>query len=358
MKTFSILTASVCQVVMLHFLSVSCDRLGEKEQCGTGRLCISFEQYEGALTRAGTDIPDTSDFRLRVSDSQGNVVYEGCYGNCPESLEVASGTYVVSAVSREFSKPEFNAPQFGDEQCVVVASGARAGVKLVCAQMNTAVALNVSSDFLVAYPDAVLFLKSSSGKLMYSYSEKRWAYFPPENVSLMMSSGGVDRILMTRKLESRDMLRIKVNVPDGLVKNGRDVSISIDTARVWKDEDCMIGSGASSQEVLTVAQAMSAVGDKGRWVSGYIVGGDLTSASASFEPPLKSRTNLVLGPRSSTVDREACISVQLSEGKVRDALNLVDNPDMTGRKVKLKGDLVAAYYGMPGLKNVVEYEFL
>ena len=43
---------------------------------------------------------------------------------------------------------------------------------------------------------------------------------------------------------------------------------------------------------------------------------------------------------------------------MRDALNLVDNPDMEGRKVKLKGDLVAAYYGMPGLKNVVEYELL
>ena len=357
MKTFSILTASVCQVAMLHFMAVSCDRLGEKEQCGTGRLCISFEQYEGALTRAGTDVPDTSDFKLRVSDSQGNVVYEGDYGDCPESFEVNPGTYVIRAVSREFSKPEFNAAQFGDEQCVVVTSGERAGVKLVCAQMNAAVALDVSSDFLSACPDAVIFLKSSSGKLMYSYSEKRWAYFPPENVSLMMSSGGVDRILMTRKLESREMLKIKVRVPVGQT-TGREVSISVDTARVWKNEDYVIGSGEESHAVLTVAQAMSAIGDKERWVSGYIVGGDLTSASASFAPPFKSRTNLVLGPRSSTVDRAACISVQLSEGIVRDALNLVDNPDMEGRKVKLKGDLVAAYYGMPGLKNVVEYELL
>jgi hypothetical protein len=87
------------------------------------------------------------------------------------------------------------------------------------------------------------------------------------------------------------------------------------------------------------------------------VGGDLTSASASFEEPFKSRTNILLGPKSSTTDRDACIAVQLPDGKVRDALNLIDNPDMLGRKVCLKGNLVDAYFGLTGLKSVDEYVF-
>ena len=77
---------------------------------------------------------------------------------------------------------------------------------------------------------------------------------------------------------------------------------------------------------------------------------------ASFEAPFQSRTNLVLGPRSSTSDKKSCLSVQLPAGSLRDALNLVDNPSLLGRKVSLKGDIVDAYYGIPGLKNVTEFE--
>jgi hypothetical protein len=101
---------------------------------------------------------------------------------------------------------------------------------------------------------------------------------------------------------------------------------------------------------------MSAVGEEGVWVCGHIVGGDLSSSSASFEKPFSSRTNLLLGPRSNVSSRSSCLSVQLAAGAARDALNLVDNPSLLGRKVCLKGDVVEAYYGLPGIKNIVEFE--
>jgi hypothetical protein len=63
----------------------------------------------------------------------------------------------------------------------------------------------------------------------------------------------------------------------------------------------------------------------------------------------------MLGPKSSTVDKDVCLSVQLSSGDLRDALNLVDNPQNLHRKVYLRGDIVDAYYGIPGIKNVSEY---
>ena len=103
---------------------------------------------------------------------------------------------------------------------------------------------------------------------------------------------------------------------------------------------------------------MKCVGEEDVWVCGHIVGGDLSSSSASFDKPFESRTNLLLGPRSSTDDKEACLSVQLASGEIRNALNLVDNPELLGRKVCIKGDIVESYYGIPGIKNITEYELM
>ena len=340
------------------FLS-SCSRFGEGEATGNGWLNLSFVKGSALMTKTYLNLPDTSDFKLRISDAAGKVVYDGKYGDCPESLEVQSGSYTVKVVSSEFTKPAFNAPQFGDEQCVKVTAGAACNVRLLCRQMNAGVNLDISPDFLTQCPDATLHLKSSGGKLMYSYSEKRTAYFLPGEVSLVYSSGGVDEILMMRDLRANDMLTIGVSVPTGGKTSG--LSLQIDTSRVWFNDECVIGAGKSGsdfEEALSVAEARNAAGQSDVWVCGYIVGGDLTSASASFENPFKSNTNILLGPRSSTKDRSVCLSVQLSSGELRDALNLVDNPNILGRKICLRGDIVAAYYGLPGMKNLEAYELL
>jgi hypothetical protein len=114
--------------------------------------------------------------------------------------------------------------------------------------------------------------------------------------------------------------------------------------------------GSSSEEALTVAQARTSAGVEDVWVSGYIVGGDLTSTSASFASPFESRTNILIGPKSTTSARSSCLSVQLAAGEAREMLNLVDNPLNLGRKVLLKGNIVEAYYGMPGMKNITDFE--
>jgi hypothetical protein len=49
------------------------------------------------------------------------------------------------------------------------------------------------------------------------------------------------------------------------------------------------------------------------------------------------------------------MSVQLPAGKVREALNLVDNPGLLGCKVTVRGDIVQSYYGLVGLKNITDY---
>ena len=361
------LMKAIC-FIPLYFCFLSCDMLGTSASVGgKGELRISFASGQDALTRSGLDVPDTSDFTLTVKDSEGNVIYDGKYGDSPESMEVDAGSYSVYVVSCEFSRPAFSSPQFGDEQCVVVPEGETVNVRLVCSQLNSGIRLNVDPGFLRAYPDGVLFLKAAAGKLMYGYSEKRMAYFSPGNVSLVLSDGGNDQTLLTKKLAAQDMLVLDVSVAEssgstgGSSQSAGRISVAVDTTRNWITDSFVIGGdngkGSETSDALTVAQAMASVGEEDVWVSGYIVGGDLSSSSASFEAPFSSRTNIVLGPRSSTSTRSSCISVQLPSGELRDALNLVDNPDLLGRKVCIRGDVVESYYGLTGLKNITEYEF-
>lgn len=346
----------------MGLLIVACDVIGP-DDLGKGELRVSFAK--DAVTRNITEIPDTGDFLLSITDSEGGTIYSGKYDACPEVLEVPSGNYTVKVLSHEFRKPAFSSPQFGDEQCVSVPAGGVAEVRLMCEQVNCGVRLKVSPDFLTEYPDGVLFLKSAEGKLMYGYSEKRYAYFLPGNISLILSDGGTDEVLMTRNLQARQMLSLKVEVaesslPDDEETQSAKVSVAVDTTRNWLDDTYEIGgistAGASATEAMTVAQARSSAGAENVWVSGYIVGGDLSSSSASFTAPFKSRTNIVIGPKSTTCNRTSCLSVQLPAGELREALNLVDNPSNHGRKILLKGNVVEAYYGMPGIKNITDFE--
>lgn len=349
-----------CLVLMA---AVSCQMLGMPEPADEkGELRISFS--DSAVTRVVEEIPDTSDFLLTVSSSDGTKVYDGKYGDSPESIMVDAGSYTIYVRSSDFRKPEFSAPQYGDEQCVVVASGGVADVKLTCVQMNAGVRLRIDESFLKNCPDAVLFLKSKDGKLMYGYSEKRIAYFLPGDVSLQMSRNGTDNVLFTRSLEPRSVLEIDVSAVGGSADSPQEsIEVAVDTSRTWTSESYVIGGGSSPgkgnsiSDALTVSQAIASAGEEDVWVSGYIVGGDLSSSSASFSPPFSSRTNIVLGPRSSTSSRSSCLSVSLPSGYIRDELNLVDNPSLLGRKVCLKGDIVESYYGLPGLKNLVDFEF-
>ena len=342
--------------------AVSCQMLGMPDVTSEkGELRISFN--DEVLTRVVEEMPDTSDFLLTVSGPDGQTIYDGVYGDSPESIMVDAGSYTIYVRSCEFSRPAFATPQYGDRQCVVVPSGGVADVKLTCVQMNAGIRLLVDQSFLRNCPDASLFLKSSSGKLMYSYSEKRIAYFPPGSVSLMMSENSSDRVLFTRDLQPRTVLEVNVSAADNSGESPQErISVAVDTSRVWNSESYVIGGGGSSgkggsvSDALTVSQAIASIGEEGVWVSGYIVGGDLTSSSASFDAPFSSRTNIILGPRSSSSSRSSCLSVSLPAGDIRDDLNLVDNPHLLGRKVCLRGDVVEAYYGMPGLKNLTDYQ--
>ena len=333
----------------------------------------------GSGTRAATEIPDTNDFILKVSDAGGKILYEGAYGDSPESLLVDAGSYTVAVHSIEFTAPGFSRPVYGDEQVVVVKAGATVTVRLDCVLENAGVRLQVAPDFLTSYPDGVLFLKSGDTRLMYGYSEKRIAYFKPGPISLVLNNRGADEILLTRTLDARTILTLSISAPHGGAAAASSITVAVDTAKVWNHESYVIGGGGSGSgsgsgggtgggtgggddpgseldNAYSVSQASEHVGEDGVWVFGYIVGGDLSTAGTTVKTskPTKA-THLAIAARSTVTAKASCVAVELPKGAVRDALNLVDHPDLIGSRVYLKGSIVASYFGTTGLKSVSDY---
>jgi len=338
---------------------VSCNKIPVESMQGT--LSWNFEQQ--LATRSVLELPDTDDFILEVLDADGNKLYKGSYGASPESMLVDPGNYTVKVVSKEFTKPEFSAPQFGDEQVVAVSAGASTNVRLKCSQLNSGLKLSLSDAFVSEYSGGEIELSSSDGSLTYSFSEKRIAYFNPGPVAAVLEYNSTSVPLLTRTLDPCRILTIGITCPSGDEGSGAGTSMSIvvDTTRTWDSEDYVVGSsdaaaGSTQASAYGVGQAKEHVGEKEVWVTGFIVGGDLSSSGTgiSFTSPFSSNTHMAIAARSSVTDKSSCMSVQLQKGEFRDLLNLVDHPDMLGAKVYLKGNIVSAYYGIPGIQSITD----
>jgi len=348
-------------------LSGSCDKIKSSEP-ESGTIRIAFNEEALTQTRSGASALDTNKFILTVTNESGEALYSGLYGDAPEEIVVDPGTYSISAISCKFEEPVFEKPQYGDSQIAVVASGEACAVRLACAQMNAGIKLNIKETFLVTYPDALLYLKSASGSIAYAYDETRIAYFKPGTVSLVMRNGSETTTLLTRTLTAQQILTINVNAGYTTASTSEypeGITMSLDTSRNWisetfiyNGEDSGSSSGSEISGAYSVGQARSIAengGEKGAWVYGYIVGGDCTSSSCSFTAPFSSATHLVIAAKTSCVDKSSCVSVELAKGDIRNALNLVDHADYIGRQVFIKGNIVQAYYGIPGVKGLTEY---
>lgn len=319
----------------------------------------------GPLTKANAEIPDTNDFLLTIRGAEGNLLYEGSYGDSPACLPVDPGSYTVSVVSIPFTAPAFARPQYGDEQVIVVPPGKSVTAKLLCTLRNAGILLRIAPDFLTTFPQGVLFVKQGSTKLTYSYSEKRIAYMKPGEVSVILYNDGVDETLFTRQLEAREILSVSISAP-GTEAGSSSVSVRVDTSKIWSYEQYIIGgeqngsgsgnSGDKWEEAFSVAEAAAHVGEQGVWLYGYIVGGDLSTSGKKVKTEdISKATHIAIADRSSITDKASCVAVELPQGKIRDALNLVSHPDLRGSRVYVKGNVVQSYYGTTGLKGTSDF---
>lgn len=362
-------SAYLCRMRKLHLLAMllpvaglaACDdfgRLSPDEQAGR----LYWEMDEGSFTRASTELPDTNDFLLTIRDAGGQLLYDGSYGDSPAHMPVTPGSYTLTLRSLAFNSPAFSRPQYGDEQVVVVPAGQHVTARLVCTLQNAGVRLRIAPDFLTSYPDGVLYVKQGSTRLMYSYTEKRIVYVMPGSASVILYSGGKDQTLLTRELAAREILTVGISAPAS-GQSGSSLQVAVDTSKTWLSEQYVIGGDNSQGEnsdktVYNVSQAASHVGEKDVWLYGYVVGGDLSSAGASVKTSgITKATHLALAARSSVTEKASCVAVELPSGRIRENLNLVDHPELIGKRVYLRGDLVDAYFGTVGLKSTDDYAF-
>ena len=352
-------------MALLPFLlagAIACDDFGLATDPNKEQGELRWIMDRGALTKAGDpEIPDTNDFLLTIADARGTVLYDGTYGDSPEYLRVDPGSYTVSVKSIAFTTPAFDRPQYGDEQVVLIPSGEQVSVTLRCILMNAGIRLHISPNFLSAFPDGVLFLKQDDTRLKYLYKEKRIAYFKADNASIILYNEGKDQTLLTRRLEPREILSLGINVAN--TEGQGKLQVMMDTSKVWTNDNYNIGEEDSSGEdgrepdAIAVGEVSQHMDQKGVWVYGYIVGGDLTSNGKEIKTSgITKATHLALADRSSITDKASCLAVELPAGKVRQALNLVDHPELIGKRVKVKGDLVDKYFGTVGLKSTASYE--
>ena len=330
----------------------SCNYLFPAEH---GELSVAFSKEIYLATKASGNIPDTNSFFLTVTSSKGNVLYDGPYGAAPQPIITAPGSYTVRAVSRQSAAPAFDEPLYGDEQLAVVEPGSISGVSLLCSQLNSGLRLSFDQGFRNLYKGASVLITSEQGTLTYALNETRTAYFLPGIVNLQISNADGLSPLLSRSLRARENLSLSISAG-----GAQGMAIQVDTSRNWVNEEFTLGSGdgtpgADASSAMGVGEARQNLGAREVWVYGYIAGGDLSSSKAKYQGPFTSRTNLLLSAKYPVSSRDGCLSVQLQQGDTRDALNLVDNPQLLGKQVFIKGNIVPAYYGLPGIQQITEY---
>lgn len=123
----------------------------------------------------------------------------------------------------------------------------------------------------------------------------------------------------------------------------------------------------SKEKPYSVEQIMASTADNPEvWVEGYVVGyvPDMQFDGAVFgNTPTEGSTNYTNGTNlvlSSQPAGEASAANSVPIGlnsSVRSVLAISKNPEIYGKKVKVKGELTK-YFGIRGVKNVTEYEIL
>ncbi len=140
---------------------------------------------------------------------------------------------------------------------------------------------------------------------------------------------------------------------------GAGVTVASGSAgEYWLDHQPVLVEGNGTQaQPYTVAQVKAKQNETAKWVSGYIVGYIYTTTSPytyTYSATGAGSTNILIADSpTETVDGN-CVPVQLPIGVIRDGLSLSTKPANLGKRVTLKGDLLA-YFSVPGVKTLTAY---
>lgn len=364
--------ASVRAIIFICFISAAalysggCNNLLYTEEQQTCKLTFSINESSFYGMKSGiyeqrsvwsNDMAnlDTNNFILSIYTQDGSKVYDGKYGKRPNEIIVLPGAYDIKLSSGDFHTPEFDSPQYGDEQTIIVEANSSISVTLMCKQLNAAMRISFTAGFKEKFSGKGVKLRDVNGEMFYPYNKYDFCYVQPGAVELLYEKNSTDTLLFTRQLSASQMLSLNLSYAPG--NRTASLKLDTDTTKNWKSENFNTGLKIPTGAV-TIEQAKEMVGEKNVMVFGFILGGDASETTIRVGPPFTSRTNIVIAPSMLERNRNNMFVVELPSGEIRDALNLVVNSKLQGSAIVITGNIVDNYYGYPGLKNVKAYSIL
>lgn len=337
---------------------------GGKTEKGSGTLALKFGDVP--VTKGiAREFPDSNSFTLVIKKVDGPVIFNGNYGERPSGLTLAAGSYDVSVFSRPFSSPQFDAPCYSDSRTVLVEKDKVTYLQFLCKQSNGAVMITFSPEFKSRFALWSTVLSGAGGSVVYPYSESRYLYMNPGEITIRIKQSAVPGdssgvLLSRRTLMAREMVSLNLHSSSGESgggEGGASTKIAVDTSTVWVKESLVIGSlrdGSSKELALNADELSGYSGMKGVWVCGYIAG-YLTTANLITTAPFDVETNIAVATAPGETVKARCAGIALPIGAIRDALNLKSKPGNLGKKIWVKGTVTDSYFGIRGVNSLTEY---
>jgi hypothetical protein len=185
------------------------------EEGKKGKIVLNVGSVESCLVdgvylKSGNFNLDTNTFILSVYSSEGEKIYDGPYGQKPKEFVVNSGGYDVSIYSQKFTAPKFSTPVLGDVKTIVVNDGEQAEVTFNCKQTNAGIRLKFTDEFKKQFTGTGLNIVQGGNKLLYEFTQTKFAYVLPGNVDFTYTKNGKDTLLLQKNIEAAQMLTMQL----------------------------------------------------------------------------------------------------------------------------------------------------
>ena len=97
-------------------------------------------------------------------------------------------------------------------------------------------------------------------------------------------------------------------------------------------------------------------GQSSVWIRGYVAGAEAGASTMSVGSDKPSRSNILLASKANEYRPDKCIRVELADNSdIQARLNIVDHPDLVGKKVLLHADIVSVNNAVC-IANITEQE--
>lgn len=183
-RTIPFVLCALALAMAASFFSCNSDDLNDSSHKGTLRLNLAADTTGikgGALTTKATgefdNFLDINSYTVQVYSDE-DTVESLLYKDFPEEIEIKEGSYTLKAFKGTNIPAAFDNPYFEGSKEFTVKEDMKTPLEVICTMANARVKAAYSEDFLKAYTDYSVMLKTShlSSPFEIPQDEQRFAY--------------------------------------------------------------------------------------------------------------------------------------------------------------------------------------